>query len=60
MNMPESMYDYRPEMDTVRYIGDCHVCCVEIYENDDYRYRNGALMHEECVDTYEEEDEDDY
>lgn len=22
----------------------------------DYRYRNGALMHEECVDEYEDEE----
>lgn len=57
MNMPESMYDYRPERNTVQYIGDCHVCGIEIHNNDDYRYRNGALMHENCVDEYEEEDD---
>lgn len=56
MNMPESMYDYRHEHETVQYIGDCHVCGVEIYNYDDYRYRNDALMHEECLDEYEEED----
>lgn len=57
MNIPDCMYDYRPERDmSVQYIGDCHVCGIEIYSYDDYRYRNGALMHEECVDEYENEE----
>lgn len=58
MNLPDCMYDYRTDFETVTYIGDCYVCGVEIYSNDDYRYRNGALMHDECLDEYEEEDED--
>lgn len=57
-NIPDTMYDYRPEREKSIYIGDCHVCDMEIYSNDDYRYKNDALMHEECVDEYEEEDED--
>lgn len=38
-------------------IGECHVCGIEIYSNDDYRYRNCALMHDECLDSYEEEED---
>lgn len=59
--LPDCMYDYRPDNleDSKKYIGDCHVCGQEIYEGDDYRYRNGALMHDDCVDEYENELEED-
>lgn len=56
MSLPECMYDYRHESKTIEIIGECHVCGEDISNCDDYRYRNDALVHEECLDYYEEED----
>ena len=59
MSLPDSMYDYRGiDSNHVSYKGECQLCGLEVYSNDEYRYINDVIFHDDCADEYMRETEE--
>lgn len=49
-NLPDNMYDYRPQMNNVKQIAICGCCGWGIYTGDDYWLIDGKIYCKECID----------
>lgn len=48
-NLPDSMYDYRPQMNNPRQIEVCSDCGWGIYTGDDYWLIDNKIYCKECI-----------